>query len=95
MVNDPVFDKFYPAALAATSIEDTKKIVKQANEYVARQHYAISLLQPNSYAVSQTWLKGYNGQGDAMTGSGSGPNFLSFYLARFWIDQPLKKSMGY
>ena len=25
---------------------------------------------------------------------GSGPAMLSFYLARFWIDRDLKKSMG-
>ena len=95
MVNDPVFDAFYTNALAATSVDDIKKIVKAANEYVARQHFAVALLQPNSYDISQPWLKGYHGQDAAFSGTGSGPNFLSYYLARFWIDQNTKKSMGY
>jgi peptide/nickel transport system substrate-binding protein len=95
MVNDPAFEKFYPAALAATNIDDIKKIVKDANEWVARQHYAVALLQPNSYAVCQPWLKGFHGQDAAFTGAGSGPNFLAYYPARFFIDMKLKKSMGY
>ena len=95
MVNDPVFDAFYTNALAATSVDAIKQIVKDANEYVARQHYAVALLQPNSYDISQPWLKGYNGQDAAFSGTGSGPNFLSFYLARFFIDQQLKKNLGY
>jgi peptide/nickel transport system substrate-binding protein len=95
MVSDPVFDAFYTNAIAATTVDAVKKIVKDANLYVAQQHFAVALLQPNSYSLSQPWLKGYVGQDAALSGAGSGPNFLSFYPARFFIDQTLKKSMGY
>ena len=94
MVNDPVFEAFYPKALAATSTGEIKKILRDANEYVARQHFVISLLQPMTYTLCQPWLKGFNAQ----YGSSSypnGPQLLFFYGARFWIDQSLKKSMGH
>ena len=55
MTKDPVMDAFYPAARAATGEEEFKKIMKDMNERVARQHYAISLLQPLEYALCQPW----------------------------------------
>jgi len=94
MVSDPVFDTFYPKAMAANSTQEIKQIVRDANERVARQHYVISLLQTNLYTFEQPWLKGYNGQYGVAEG-GSGPVLIFFYEARFWIDQNLKKSMGH
>ena len=61
MINNPV-QCFIPAAMNATSIDAVKQILKDANEYVAQQHYTISLLDAKSYALCQPWLKGYNGQ---------------------------------
>ena len=92
MVSDPVFDAFYPAAMAATSVDQVKKVVRDANEYVARQHFAISLVQPNFFTVIQPWFKGYNGQSLSIS---TGCGFAAFYLGRFWIDTNLKKSAGY
>ena len=91
MISDPVCDTLYPKALAATSLDEVVRIYREANEYLARQHFSISLLQPNSFALCQPWLKGYDGQ----FGSIMGPVVLSFYLGRFWIDQKLKRSMGH
>jgi peptide/nickel transport system substrate-binding protein len=90
-VSDPVFDAFFPRAQAAANLDETKQIFREANEYVARQHFAISLLQkPMQYSLCQPWLKGYHGQFGAISWS---PPSLSFYAARFWIDQKLKKSL--
>jgi len=94
MTNDPVMDEFYPAARAATSEEEFKKIMKDMNERVARQHYAISLLQPLEYALCQPWLKGYHGQIHSVWMGTGGPSRLSLYGARFWIDHDLKKKLG-
>jgi peptide/nickel transport system substrate-binding protein len=94
MIADPAFDAFYPKALAVTTPDDLKKVLKDCNEYVARQHYVVSVLQPFVFGICQPWIKGYNAQGSAVTGS-SGPLFLYFWEARFWIDQDLKKSMGH
>ena len=95
MVNDPVFDAFLPRAMAATNINDIKKVIRKANEYVARQHLAISLVQPLQYALCQPWLKGYNGQLFAVSAASGGPPMIFFYPARFWIDQEMKRKMGH
>jgi peptide/nickel transport system substrate-binding protein len=88
MISDSACDTFYPKALAAISIEEAKQIFRDANEYLTRQHFSISLLQPKSFALCQPWLKGYYGQFGLITGSA----VLSFDLGRFWIDQKLRKS---
>jgi ABC-type transport system substrate-binding protein len=92
-VSDPVIDAFYPKALAATSEDELKQIMRDMNERVARQHFAISLLQPIQYALCQPWLKGYHGQIHSIWMGIGGPSRLSLYGARFWIDQKLKHSM--
>jgi len=94
MVNDPVFNAFYPAALATTSTDQLKSIVVDMNKYVAQQHFAISLLQPIQYSLCQPWLKGYNAQYGATSGP-AGPIILYFYGSRMFVDQNLKKSMGH
>jgi peptide/nickel transport system substrate-binding protein len=95
MVSDPVYDAFYPKVMAATTRDEAKQVLVSANQYVVRQHWMISLLQPNYFGLYQPWLKGYNGQFGAITGSTAGPNLVGFYPARFWIDQNLKKSTGH
>jgi len=94
MISDPICDTFYPKAMEATSLDQVVRIYRDANEYVARQHFIISLLQPPSYSLCQPWLKGFNAQFGSIM-QGSGPAMLSFYLSRFWIDQDMKKSMGH
>jgi len=92
-VSNPVYDTFFHRAKTAATLEETKRIFREANEYVARQHFAISLLpKPIRYSLCQPWLKGYNAQ---FGSTGWSPPSLSFYMARFWIDQKLKKSMGH
>jgi len=90
-VSDPVYDAFYTSAMAATNINDIKTIVKEANLYVAQQHFTISLCQTNTFAFYQPWLKGYDGQSNAISGTGGGPNCAGFYMGRFWIEPSLKK----
>jgi ABC-type transport system substrate-binding protein len=95
MFSDPVFDSFLPKALAATSEDQVKQILRDANEFIARQHPEISLLTPNVFALYQPWLKGYSGQNMSISGTGSGILQMGFYTSRFWIDSVLKKSMGH
>jgi peptide/nickel transport system substrate-binding protein len=68
MVSDPVYDAFYPKVMAATTRDEAKQVLVSANQYVVRQHWMISLLQPNYFGLYQPWLKGYNGQFGAITG---------------------------
>jgi peptide/nickel transport system substrate-binding protein len=94
-VSDPVYDVFPANYAAATSIDVMKTIVKDANEYVARQHFLISTLQPPTFAFCQPWVKGFNNPALAFLGTGTGPAYLGFYSARYWIDSNLKKSLGH
>jgi len=89
MVNDPIFNAFYNQALAATTTSQVKTILMNANQYVAQQHFVISLLDPTLFNFCQPWIKGFNGQ----YGSTAGSNgiFLQFYYeARFWVDEGMK-----
>ncbi len=95
MVDDPVCISFYARALNAASQDEVLRVLREANEYVSRQHFAISLLQPMTYSLCQPWVKGFNAQFGSTWGVVGGPLMLSFYLGRFWIDQKLKKEMGH
>jgi len=58
----------------------------------ARQHFAISLMNPVKYSIAQPWLKGYTGQFGSISRS---PQSLSFYTSRF-LDRPkTEESMGH
>ena len=96
-VSDPAWDALYAKALAATNLSDTQSILVQGNTYMAAQHWEISLCTPNLFALYQPWLKGYSGQSFSISGSGgaTGPLWVGFYCARFWIDSNLKTSMGH
>ena len=95
MVSDPVFDAFQPKAIAATNEAGVKQVLREANEYVARQHFSISLLSVGSFSLYQPWLKGFHGQFGAVCSAAGSPQLLFFYPARFWIDKEMKKKMGH
>jgi peptide/nickel transport system substrate-binding protein len=95
MVSDPVFDAFQPKASAAKTDAELKQVMKDANERIARQHYAISLLKPMQYSLHQPWFKGYHGQFGSVCSPAGSPQLLFFYPARFWIDHDLKKKLGH
>ncbi len=87
--NDPKFNALYDAMKAATSVEELGKYSKEADLYVVAQHWALWGPVEPSYNFAQPWVKGYNGE---------------FYMGvwnknaayvRFWIDQELKKQMGF
>jgi ABC-type transport system substrate-binding protein len=90
---DPAAGEFYYKCLKTNTIDEMKKVLRDANEYCARQHFLISLLHPMKYYAYQPWLKGYNGQFFSIATGTGGPALLYFYPARFWIDRKLKKSM--
>ena len=55
-LSDPVFDAFYNTAKAATSIDQVKQALTDANKYMAQNHVAISLLQANNFGLYRPWL---------------------------------------
>jgi peptide/nickel transport system substrate-binding protein len=96
MISDPTIDSFYTKAIACTDIDQVKQLLIDDNKYVDQQHYVICGLQPSLFGLCQPWIKGYNGQFyGATSANGIGVPMISFYQARFWIDQNLKKSLGH
>ena len=68
-IHDPAYDAIYAQALAATTLDGVKAALLSANQYILQQHYLISLVQPMTFSFVQPWLKGYNGQNNALSGS--------------------------
>ncbi len=88
-VDDPQYNAFYDAMRAATTVEELGKYSKEANLRIVEQHWQLWGPVEPSYNFAQPWVKGYNGE---------------FYMGvwnknaayvRFWIDQDLKKQMGF
>jgi hypothetical protein len=73
-------------AIAVTTVDGVKQVVMQANMYVANNIPEICTPTANSFVFYQPWLMGFGG---GMIGWGMD------YEARYWINQNLKKSMGY
>jgi hypothetical protein len=69
--------------MAATDPNVWLQILEQENEYIAQQHFTISLLEVNSFNLCQPWLIGYNGQQQVIGTNACG---VGFYGARCWID---------
>ena len=87
-VSDPVYDEMYEAAVAATTIEEQRRLRIEADRYIIEKHWWIGGVRVPSFNVSQPWIIGYNGEIDGTID----PNQK---FARLWIDQELKKEMGH
>ena len=87
---DPTMDAMVEAALAATDLEEQRRLIKEVDMYQIENRWHIWGPKVPNFQVSQPWLKGYNGETDL------GP--LAHYgalFARLWIDQDLKREMGF
>jgi peptide/nickel transport system substrate-binding protein len=93
LVSDPKVDAIYARAVNATSGPDFKQAIYDMNYYVAQQHFSIVLTTPNTTALAQPWLIGYNGQAFAADFVVGAPLYGGFYLSRFWVNQTLKDSL--
>ena len=83
-------DATIDAALAATDAEEQKRLVSEADMYQIENRWFVWGPQVPVFNASWPWVKGYNGE------LGIGP--LGHYgalFSRIWIDQDLKKQMGY
>jgi peptide/nickel transport system substrate-binding protein len=90
LVSDPKVDAIYARAVSAATGADFKQAIYDMNYYVAQQHFSIVLTTPNTTALCQPWLKGYNGQAFAADFVVGGPLYAGFYLSRFWVDSTQK-----
>lgn len=81
--NDPIFDDLYYKSQASLDFDEVEKLMKEADAYARTQHWVVTLLPTVTSIMYQPWVKGHSGE--------TINNRMNHYLARFWIDQNLKK----
>ncbi len=89
-VDDPVYNAIVEAAKAATSTEELKKQISKADMYGIERHWYTWGPMVPYYHATQPWVVGFNGEVTL-----GGMNYGGIVWARLWIDQELKKEMGY
>ena len=97
MVNDPEVQALYNSIAAdyfdrAKVVELFRQPTATRSNYVTYFHeqaFYIPLPAPWRYQVWQPWLKNYGGATSQTLWGGRS------YIANVWIDQELKKAMGY
>ena len=85
---DPVMDAKVEAAEAATTLEDQKRLVREADMYFIEQQRSIWGPKVPLFNASQPWIKGYNGEVELGTANAAA------IFARIWIDSEMKEAMG-
>ena len=88
-ISDPHYDALVDAARGASSVEELKGISREAEMYAISQHWHLIGPVPPHFNVTQPWVVGFDG--DSHMGLGNS----NAVLARLWIDQDLKREMGY
>ena len=88
-IADPVYDALYEAAVATSDIEEQKRLSREMGIRAVEMHWGIWGTEVPHVNANWPWLKGYNGEFTLGFGD---YNSLFAYL---WIDQDLKKAMGY
>ena len=87
-INDPVYDAMVDAINAATTLEEAKRLSREADLYWASQHYAIWGTRASFFTANQPWIIGFNGE--LTVGK-----FEHWSVpTRLWIDHELKAEMG-
>ena len=85
----PELDALVDAALAATTIEEQQRLVREADMYAIEKQWQIWGPKLPQWILLQPWVIGYNGEAMLL-----GPNEHNSVHARLWIDSELKKAMG-
>ena len=87
--HDSEFDEYYENAQFATTIEEQQAWAQKADLRVAEQLWTIRGPIGPLFGATQPWLKGYNGEGDL--GSMNRSNVFAY----LWVDQDLKRELGF
>jgi len=88
-VDDPHVDQPLKELLATTDATERNKLVKELNLYIIDNSYDIVMPTQEVFHYWYPWVKGYHGE------SSVGWYSALEYLNYIWLDQDLKKEMGY
>ncbi len=86
---DPEMDRLWAAAQNATTLEEHQRLVREADMYATKNHWILWGGRVPQFHAHQPWVKGYNGESDI------GDSDRTVVFSRLWIDQELKKEMGF
>lgn len=89
-INDPHITAAYAEIGNTFDIEEQNRLTREIGLYILEQAWFNQLPSPPKYYVSQPWLKNFSGE--FLTGG------MMAYWGKFkyaWIDQELKREMGY
>jgi ABC-type transport system substrate-binding protein len=87
--NDSNYDALVKQFQDASTLDEAKRLSIEAERYALEQHWTVNTFPLAGPLFWQPWIKGYSGQVISSTQS------PAYFLARWWIDQDLKKSMGH
>ena len=87
--NDEVYKEMVARVVAEPDREEQQRLAREASDYVNRQHWIIWGARVPYFTVHWPWVKGYNGESDP----GDMDRILVY--SRLWIDQDLKREMGF
>ena len=88
-LDDPVYDEMVGRVQAATTLEERQRLSREASDYLNRQHVPIWGARVPPFNAFWPWVKGYNGEADP------GDMDRMLIYSRLWIDQDLKREMGF
>jgi peptide/nickel transport system substrate-binding protein len=87
-VSDAGYDALVAEFRTVTDEAEAQRVVREADRYYLEHHWTVNLFPLVNYNIWQPYLKGYSGELIFV--------FQQYwYWARLWIDQDLKKAMGY
>ena len=86
----PELDALVDAALAATTLEEQQRLVREADMFAIEKQWQIWGPKVPQIELLQPWLMGYNGEAMLL-----GPSESNSVYTRLWIDQGLKEASGY
>ena len=88
--SDPEIDELCERSEVATTIEEQNRAYKRVNMRLSELQWFLAGPVTPQFNVAQPWIKGYNGE-VAISINGQ----YSTVLTRVWVDQDLKREMGF
>ena len=93
MIDNPIYDEMYKYINVdeqgnERSQEEIVSRTKEMDLYVMKQHWRIQSVRSVDFYLWQPYLKGFTGESTAES------KLRAFYIARWWIEQDVKKAMG-
>ena len=86
-VSDPAYDAIFNKFMMTSDPVQQKSLMKDADMYAISHFFHLNALPTVNYVLYQQWLKGF--QGEELI------YWPKISMARYWIDQGLKKSLGH